>query len=184
MAKIRTPHVRIDNRVFNLLPDIGPTGFTIYATLQKHMNRHSGRCYPSYGTLAKITGLDRKTVIKHVDLLVEHGLVHKRAQFIDGRQTSNQYDFRPLPNASAAPIPRGGNAPPSQDRVESADPPDGNVPPQSSLSKPELTKKQISCSHKDIKTPMAGVAYCASCYLDMAEDEGDANPIKPAIKRF
>jgi hypothetical protein len=77
-----------------LIPQIGTNGFTVYAALKKFENRHTGRCYPSYQTLATTTGLDRKTVIKYVDLLVEYRLIDKRAQFIDGHQTSNQYDMQ------------------------------------------------------------------------------------------
>jgi DNA-binding MarR family transcriptional regulator len=73
-------------RSFDLIPYISANVFIIHASLKKFENRHTGRCYPSYSTLAKTTGLDKKTVIKYVDILVEYKLIDKRAQFIDGRQ--------------------------------------------------------------------------------------------------
>ena len=158
--KKRTPHVRIDTRVFDLIPQIGSNGFTVYAALKKFENRHTGRCYPSYETLADTTNLDRKTVIKYVDLLVEHKLIDKHARFIDGHQTSNQYDMR---SVTVPPTP-GGTIPPPQDRVELADGGGGATPPQPLILEPVLTKRQMECLHKDIGSLNDGVAYCRNCY--------------------
>ena len=150
--KRRAAHTRIDNRIFNYMSIITTNGFAVYATLKKHENRHTGRCYPSYNTVAEITGLDRKTVIKYTNLLVMLGFISKQAQFIDGRQTSNQYSFRALPARN-----KGGDrgtAPPPQDRVESSDSPGGGVPPQPLPLEPALNKKQMDCPHKDIARPL------------------------------
>ena len=159
----RTPHVRIDARVFDFMPIIGANGFAVYAVLKKHENRHTGRCYPSYDTIAKITGLNRTTVIKYTQLLVTLGLIDKQASFIDGRQTSNRYSFRDLPVGKKG----GGTIPLPQDRVEQGDPPSGAVPPQPLTLNQILTKKQIECLHKDIGNLNDGVAYCRSCYATL-----------------
>ena len=78
--KRRAPHTRIDNRIFDFMDIIGTNGFAVYAVLKKHENRHTGRCYPSYATVAEIKGLDRTTVIKYTTLLVTLGLINKQAQ--------------------------------------------------------------------------------------------------------
>ena len=160
MPKRRAPHTRIDNRVFSFMDKIGTNGFAVYAVLKKHENRHTGRCWPSYQTVADITGLDRKTVIKYTMLLVKFRLINKQPHFIDGRQSSNRYSFPDLPS---------GRIPPSQDGVEASPPPSGGVPPEPLPSEPALTKKQEGCPHKEIATPMGGVAYCRNCWLDLPE---------------
>ena len=164
--KRRAPHTRIDNRVFDFMPIIGTNGFAVYAVLKKHENRHTGRCYPSYDTIAEITGLNRTTVIKYTTLLATLGLIDKQAQFIDGRQTSNRYSFRDLPDIKKG----GGTRQPPQDRVETPNPPGGAVPPQPLSPNQTLTKKQLECPHKEIASPVDGVAYCRSCYLTMTEE--------------
>jgi hypothetical protein len=89
LMKRRAPHTRIDNRVFDFMSIIGPNGFAVYAVLKKHENRHTGRCYPSYQTVADITGLDRTTVIKYTTLLVTLGLINKQAQLGSVRHSCN-----------------------------------------------------------------------------------------------
>ena len=177
IMKRRTPHTRIDNRIFDFMDIIGTNGFAVYAVLKKHENRHTGRCYPSYQTVADITGLDRTTVIKYTTLLVTLGLINKQAQFIDGRQTSNRYSFRDLPASNKGggtlPPPQGGTVPPPQDREETPNPPGGGVPPQPLTPNQTLTKKQIECPHKEVASPVDGVAYCRSCYLDMTDAPQD-----------
>jgi len=168
MKNRRAPHTRIDNRVFDYMDIIGTNGFAVYAVLKKHENRHTGRCWPSYQTVADITGLDRKTVIKYTSLLVVLKLINKQPCFINGRQTSNRYSFCDLPAGDK----RGGNAPPPQDRGESSDSPGGEVPPQPLISEPARTKKQSECSHKDIARPVEGVSYCRKCFatIDTVQD--------------
>ena len=174
--KRRAAHTRIDNRIFDFMDIIGTNGFAVYAVLKKHENRHTGRCYPSYNTIAEITGLDRTTVIKYTTILVTLGLINKQAHFIDGRQTSNRYSFRDLPDTKKG----GGIVPPPQDRVEQANPPGGGVPPQPLSPNQTLTKKQIECPHKEVASPVDGVAYCRSCYLDMTEAPQDQKAEKQA----
>ena len=160
--KRRTPHTRIDNRVFDYMNIIGTNGFAVYAVLKKHENRHTGRCYPSYQTIADITGLDRTTVIKYTKLLATLGLIDKQPHFIEGRQTSNRYSFRDLPLHKG-----GGIVPSPQDRVEAANPPGRRVPPKPLTPEPTLTKKQLECPHKDTANLDDGVVYCRTCYANI-----------------
>jgi len=164
----REAHVRINTKIIkNYLHKMTPAGLAVYVALKMHENRHTGRCDPAYQTIADITGLDRKTVIKYTDKLVSLGLITKQERFIDGRQTSNQYNFRVLP-----PLNKGGVCAPSpQDRVESSDPPPrsgGTVPPEPLPLEPVITKKQMNCRHKDIGRGAEGYTFCRICYVDMA----------------
>jgi len=163
MKNRRAPHTRIDNRVFNYMDIIGTNGFAVYAVLKKHENRHTGRSWPSYQTVADITGLNRTTVIKYTNLLVVLGLINKQAHFIDGRQTSNRYSFRDLPAGGNK---GGGDAPPPQDRVEATDPPGEADQPQPLPSNQRLTKRQMECSHKD-KISVDGLICCPTCGLSI-----------------
>jgi len=158
--------------VFNYMSIITTNGFAVYATLKKHENRHTGRCYPSYQTVAEITGLDRKTVIKYTNLLVILGFITKQTQFIDGRQTSNCYSFRDLPVGNKG----GGIVPPSQDRGETPDSRGGGVPPKPLTLEPALTKSQQECPHKDIGRLSDGMAYCRTCWLNFEPVE-EENPM-------
>jgi hypothetical protein len=148
------------------MPIIGTNGFAVYAVLKKHENRHTGRCYPSYQTVADITGLDRTTVIKYTDILVKLGFITKQPHFIDGRQTSNRYGFRDVPVNKKG----GGNGQPPQDRVESTDSPGGGAQPQPLPLNQILTKKQMECAHKEVGSLPDGVAYCRGCYATLEDD--------------
>jgi helix-turn-helix protein len=142
--------------------------------LKKHENRHTGRCYPSYQTVADITGLNRTTVIKYTTLLVTLGLINKQAFFIDGRQTSNRYSFCDLPARS-----KGGRiVPPPQDRVERSDPPGGANQPKPLPPNQTLTKKQLACPHKDTANLGDGVVYCRTCFANIESvEQEEENPV-------
>ena len=155
---------------------IGTNGFAVYAVLKKHENRHTGRCWPSYQTVANITGLDRKTVIKYTSLLVVLKLINKQPCFIDGRQTSNRYSFCELPAANKG----GGNTPPPLDRGEASDSPSGDVPPQPLPPNQPVTKKQMDCPHKEVARPVEGVAYCRICYLNLEKPQENQIPVQPS----
>ena len=170
MKTHRAPHTRIDNRVFNYMDEIGTNGFAIYAVLKKHENRHNGRAWPSYQTIANITGLDRKTVIKYTLILFRLRLITKMPHFIDGRQTSNRYSIPDYPKPENK---GGGNVQPPQDRGDGMDSRGGTAPPQPLFLNQRLTKKQKECAekgHKTIVRPVDGYAYCSSCYLTIEDD--------------
>ena len=71
------------------------------STLFGYFNAGSGKCFPSYQTLADATGFCRMTVIRHMKKLIEIGIVKRNKQFYickktnQRRQRSNDY----YPNA-------------------------------------------------------------------------------------
>jgi Helix-turn-helix domain len=60
-----------------------------------HVNQTTGACFPSYATIARLTGIHRSTVIECVKKLKALKLVFPEWRFKeDGSHTSNQYDFQ------------------------------------------------------------------------------------------
>ena len=47
----------------------------VYLYLHYCRGLHSGKCWPSYSTIGKAVGMDKKTVRKHVCTLVDQGLI-------------------------------------------------------------------------------------------------------------
>ena len=47
----------------------------VYIYLQYQKGVRSGQCWPSYATIGKAVGMSRKTVQKHIGVLVDKGLV-------------------------------------------------------------------------------------------------------------
>ena len=80
-----------------LLPASVWTTFTILFTFR---NRKTNQCFPRYQTIADARGLHRRTIIRHVAVLVAFGLLEKEHRFYDdyqkheyGGQRSNKYWF-------------------------------------------------------------------------------------------
>lgn len=67
----------IDNELLELCGDIlKPHGIAIYNVLAKHANSKTQRCFPSYETIMKQSGVGRRnTVTKYLNLLEEHNLI-------------------------------------------------------------------------------------------------------------
>jgi DNA-binding Lrp family transcriptional regulator len=100
---------------------------------------HTKRCFPSYNTLARKTGLSRDTVMRTVKSLIEKGLIHKTVRTVEGKNepTSNLYvvkSAKTKPNlASSSPQPPSSSPqPPSS----SPQPPSSSPQPPSSSPQP------------------------------------------------
>ena len=172
IAPVVSAHVRIDLRVVDLLPKLGPDAFAVYVVLQRHQNRRTGRCDPSYETIAKETGTSRSTAIRCVRKLVKNGLTKKRSQWSSqGDRTSNQY------NLGGVPV----TPPPSQVVSERHYPPleivsQGHHPSVTGTPKPGISEhiyitkseKQEHCPHppSDIRT-LPDYRFCGNCYLEL-----------------
>ena len=62
------------NAIFNLSLNAGE--ISVYAYLLFCENRKTYQCYPSFATIGKALGMSRPTVKKHVDSLVDKGLIY------------------------------------------------------------------------------------------------------------
>lgn len=72
-----SPHARIPAAVFDLLPDIGQSGFLVYAALALHAGP-SGTCWPSQRTLSARTGLQKRAIQLALAKLTAAGLVESK----------------------------------------------------------------------------------------------------------
>jgi len=90
-----TPHTRIENSIIANMAGIGVYCFAVYSAIKMHLNQATGDCFPSYATIARITGIHRTTVIECVKKLRLLKLISPQWRFKDdGSHASNQYDFQ------------------------------------------------------------------------------------------
>jgi hypothetical protein len=113
-----TPHTRIENSIIVNMAEIGVYAYAVYSAIKMHLNQATGACFPSYATIARITGIHRSTVIECVKKL--RALKHISPQWRfkeDGSHTSNQYDFQ-----------QAGNSAPSQKHEKAVKTVQGGLP--------------------------------------------------------
>jgi Helix-turn-helix domain len=97
-----TPHTRIENSIIVNMADIGVYCYAVYSAIKMHLNQTTGACFPSYATIARMTGIHRSTVIDCVKKLTALKLVSPLWRYKeDGSHASNQYDFQ----APETPVP-------------------------------------------------------------------------------
>jgi hypothetical protein len=90
-----TPHTRIENTIIANMSEMGVYCYAVYCAIKMHLNQATGDCFPSYATIARITGIHRSTVIECVKKLRVLKLISPLWRFKeDGSHTSNQYDFQ------------------------------------------------------------------------------------------
>lgn len=75
--------------------DISPTARTVYRALLRYANRETWSCFPSIGTIAKDTGLSKRTIIRQIAVLEKEELILKihRTREKNRGNTSNMYFF-------------------------------------------------------------------------------------------
>ena len=89
------PHTRIENTIIANMADIGVYAYAVYCAIKMHLNQATGACFPSYATIARMTGIHRSTVIDCVKKLTALKLVSPLWRYKeDGSHASNQYDFQ------------------------------------------------------------------------------------------
>jgi Helix-turn-helix domain len=100
-----TPHTRIENTIIANMSEIGVYCYAVYCVIKMHLNQATGDCFPSYATIARITGIHRSTVIECVKKLRVLKLISPLWRFKeDGSHTSNQYNFQAPGKAGASPM--------------------------------------------------------------------------------
>lgn len=71
---------------------IGPYGIAVYNALALHANADNQAGYPSYDTIAQLTGMSRRQAIKEIEVLVSWNIISKDPRTApDGSPTSNIY---------------------------------------------------------------------------------------------
>jgi hypothetical protein len=90
-----TPHTRIENSIIANMAEIGVYCYAVYSAIKMHVNQATGDCFPSYATIARMTGIHRSTVIECVKKLRALKYISPQWRFKeDGSHTSNQYNFQ------------------------------------------------------------------------------------------
>jgi helix-turn-helix protein len=98
-----TPHTRIENTIIANMSEMGVYCYAVYCAIKMHLNQATGACFPSYATIARVTGIHRSTVIECVTKLRALNLISPLWRFKeDGSHTSNQYDFQQAGTAAPA----------------------------------------------------------------------------------
>lgn len=108
-------------RVYNDLYDkfgstLGPYGLAVYVALCRYADQES-ECFPSYGTIAKGTGMSRRKVIYEIKRMEDLQLVDVQRN----QHTSNVFTLLDT-SALCAPLPGAQHAPPSAQRAPKQDP--------------------------------------------------------------
>jgi hypothetical protein len=82
------------------LPLVGGSVWGTFSIIFTYRNRKTNQCFPRYQTIADARGVSRRTVIRHVNTLIDFGLLEKAHRFYDddtrrecGGQRSNKYWF-------------------------------------------------------------------------------------------
>lgn len=71
--------------------DIPPQERAVLVVLCYHHHDKTGECYPSYDTIALLSGYRRRRVIEAVKNLKEWGLIRTQKRRVKGHQGSNQF---------------------------------------------------------------------------------------------
>ena len=178
-----TPHTRIENTIIANMAEIGVYCYAVYSAIKMHVNQATGDCFPSYATIARITGIHRSTVIECVKKLRGFKLISPQWRFKEnGSHTSNQYDFHGA--GSCAPAKKSeevvktehGSRPEPPPLVAQDDSPSRTErPEQSETNKKKRTidevdlmptEKQKTCVHpeNEVVRLSEGIVVCNHCY--------------------
>lgn len=115
---------------------LGPYGIAIYNALCMFANADNQTAWPSYQTLAELTGMSRRQAILMMDKLIAYNIVNKISNYHENGQTSNIYELlRPDVWRS---VPYEPQSPPSE---QDAPPPVNVVHPPSEQDAPKQDPK-------------------------------------------
>jgi hypothetical protein len=179
-----TPHTRIENSIIVNMAEIGVYAYAVYSAIKMHLNQATGACFPSYATIARMTGIHRSTVIDCVKTLTARKLVSPLWRYKeDGSHASNQYNFQapetPVPAKKGESIVRkeqdGRPEPPplvaQDDHPSRPEPPEQVFSPnkkeERTTQPPSLpTEKQKTCPHPApaIVHLSDNITICHHCY--------------------
>jgi len=91
----------IDDVIIQNIHVVGAYAFAVYSVLAMHAN-NAGQCFPGIDRISTMTGISRPTVIKHLGVLEEKGLISiTRRKSEEKGNLSNVYTLHP----SKTPLP-------------------------------------------------------------------------------
>jgi hypothetical protein len=123
------PHTRIENTIIANMADIGVYAYAVYSAIKMHLNQATGACFPSYATIARMTGMNRSTVIACVKKLTALKLVSPLWRYKeDGSHASNQYNFHAPEKPGASTSQGAGTSAPSDQVDQPGQPMQGSRP--------------------------------------------------------
>ena len=128
---------------------VGPYGIAVYNALALHVDADSQDGYPSYATIAKLTGMSERQAMRKVDELASYNIINKepRTDETTGQQTSNDYALMHVevwieqPYDSQSP----------RAMTDSHPPYDSQSPKQDPINKTPLNKKDGANAAQPIK---------------------------------
>jgi hypothetical protein len=174
------PHTRIENTIIANMADIGVYAYAVYSAIKMHLNQATGACFPSYATIARMTGMNRSTVIACVKKLTALKLVSPLWRYKeDGSHASNQYNFQ-APQASekiekSTHTAQGSRPEPpplvaQDDHPSRPEPPEQSPPNKKTRTIAEVdllpTERQKTCPHPPEHIVMLPdhITICNHCY--------------------
>lgn len=80
----------IAHKVINLCEDLSSSEKRVAAVIIDHFNRRTGQCDPGIGTIARLAGVSRRTVIRAAGVLASKGYIRKQRH--GGKFHRNQYE--------------------------------------------------------------------------------------------
>lgn len=104
----RPGFLKVYNDLFDKFgPALGPYGLAAYMALCRHADNDTSECFPSYGTIARETGMSRRKAIYEIQKMEQLGIIAVERN----RRTSNVFV---LLDTSALHAPQNGasHAPP------------------------------------------------------------------------
>lgn len=105
----RPGYLKVYNDLFDRFgPALGPYGLAAYMALCRHADNETSECFPSYGTIARETGMSRRKAIYEVQRMEQLGIIEVERN----HHTSNVFILLDT-SAQPAPLPSAPHAPPS-----------------------------------------------------------------------
>ena len=88
--------IRFEEIAKRYIPLLPGSVWATYTTLFTFRNRKTNQCFPRYQTIADSRGLHRRTIMRHIDILINFGPIEKEHRFYDVyvkafRYHSNKY---------------------------------------------------------------------------------------------
>ena len=123
------PHTRIENSIIANMADIGVYCYAVFSAIKMHVNQATGDCFPSYATIARMTGIHRSTVIECVKKLTALKLLSPHWRYKEnGSHASNQYNFQTPEKSGPSKSQGAGTSAPSKQADPSGQTDQGSRP--------------------------------------------------------